>query len=377
MQLIKQNLGIEVDSKFLKVVFQQLFSDHQSKIKGSRKFKNSAKGFTELEKWLEKKRATTHDVHLTMEATGVYYESVAYYFSPRSGYIVHVLLPNTVRAFFKSYNMKSKTDDIDARGLALMGLERQLEIWQEPSLQMRRIKKMNRTRLRLIRLKTMVSNQLHAEKASYRPEKEVVHALQLQINSLERGIAKLEKQLAAQVKQDEKLHRQVENICKAPGVGLITAVGVLSELNAFQMFKNRNQVVSFCGYDIVKRESGTSVRGKEKISKKGNSRVRQMLFMAAMSAARHDSHHKAYYKRIVEKTGVKMKASVAIQRKLLLLIYALSKPDNAYCAQHPQKLKQKLQPKTQNKLTNLQKSQSMQVKQKREMVDRIAPAYSG
>lgn len=377
MQLIKQNLGIEVDSKFLKVVFQQLFSDEQSKIKGSRKFNNTAKGFIELENWLEKKRESTHKVHLTMEATGVYYENVAHYFSPKADYLVHVLLPNTVRAFFNSYNMKSKTDDIDARGLALMGIERKLEDWQPPSQQMRTIKKMNRARLRLIRFKTMVSNQLHAEKASHRPEKEVVRAFQLQLNCLERGIKKLEKQLANQVEQDDKLCKQVDNICEAPGVGLITAVGVLSELNAFQSFKNRNQVVSFCGYDIVKRESGTSVRGKEKISKKGNSRVRQMLYMAAMSAARHDEHHKAYYQRIVERTGIKMKANVAIQRKLLLLIYALSKPGNTYCAQHPQKMKEKLQSKQQPHHQTKEEASSVKVGQDEKMVDRIAPAYSG
>ena len=89
------------------------------------------------------------------------------------------------------------------------------------------------------------------------------------------------------------------------------------------LFTNRNQIVSYAGYDVIKKESGTSVNAPTKISKKGNSYIRQMLYMSAMSAARSDDHHKDYYQRIVCKSGIKLKANVAIQRKLLLLIYAL------------------------------------------------------
>ena len=89
-------------------------------------------------------------------------------------------------------------------------------------------------------------------------------------------------------------------------------------------------MVSYAGYDVVKNESGTSIRGKTKISKKGNSYVRHMLYMPAMSAVRSDQHHKAYYQRIVDKTNIKMKGNIAIQRKLLLLIYTLYKNNTPY-----------------------------------------------
>lgn len=352
MQIIKQNTGVEVDQKYLKVSFQFLTEDQNIKIKGSRKFDNTPSGFASLEQWLEKKRLKDLPVHLTMEATGVYSENAAYYFEEKSSYVVHVLLPNTSKAFFRSYNIKSKTDEIDAKGLALMGLERKLPVWKPASPQMRLLRKLIRERLRLQREKTMVSNQLHAEKASKNPETSIISRYQERIDLITDQIQQIELQLQEEVKKDSDLQKKIENICKAPGIGFITAIGVVAELHGFVLFKNRSQIVSYCGYDVVKKESGTSVRGKTRISKKGNSNVRQILYMAAMGAARYDEHHKAYYKRIVQKTGIKMKGNVAIQRKLLLLIFALFDLNNPYQQKHYEQVRKKLGSKNKQQQQN-------------------------
>jgi hypothetical protein len=103
--------------------------------------------------------------------------------------------------------------------------------------------------------------------------------------------------------------------------------------------------VSYAGYDVAKRESGTSVKGRTRISKKGNSFIRQMMFFSAMSAITSDPHHKAYANRIFEKTSIYMKANVAIQRKLLLLIYALFTKNEPYDPDYHNKLTAKLRPK--------------------------------
>lgn len=347
MEVIKQNAGLEIDLKHIKVSLQFLMEDQSVKIKASRKFSNNLLGFEQLSKWLDSKKIDTLSVHLTMEATGVYSENVSYYFHEKENYIVHVVLPNTSKAFFKSHNFKSKTDEIDAKGLALMGLERKLPVWKPASPQMRTLKKLVRERIRLKREKTMISNQLHAEKASYRPQKDALDRYGKRIHFIDKQIKEIEDQLHNEVQKDNTLANKINNICQAKGIGFITAIGVVAELNGFTLFKNRNQVVSYTGYDVVKRESGTSVRGKTKISKKGNAYVRSMLYTAAMSAARFDDHHKAYYKRIVQKTGIPMKANVAIQRKLLLLIYTLFKDGNTFDEQHHIKMKKKIKAKTQ------------------------------
>lgn len=344
MQIIKQNVGVEVDSKLLQLSVQVMNQDLSIKIISKRQFSNTPKGFKSMQVWLDKKCSSDLVIHLTMEATGVYYESVAYYFLALDNYSVHVVLPNTSNAFIKSLNNKSKTDEIDSRALAQMGLERQLSLWNPHTPQMRLLKKTNRERLRLNREKTMITNQLHAEQASYKPTKSAIKRYQKRIKFIEKQIAEIEAELLAIVQADSDLNKRIDNVCTAKGIGFTTAVGVVAELNGFALFKNRNQVVSFSGYDVKKHESGTSIRGRERISKKGNSFVRQMLYFPAISAAVHAEHHRKYYQRIVDKTGIKMKGSVAIQRKLLLLIYTLFKNNVPYDPKHYLVYREKQQP---------------------------------
>ncbi len=345
MKIIKQNLGIDIDSKTLKVSLQQLMEDLSIKIKGSRTFKNTLKGFQDLEEWLNKKRATDLLLNITMEATGVYYENLAYHFESKALHAVHVVLPNTSKAYLKSLNLKSKTDEIDAKALAQMGLERTLAIWKPMSHQMRKIRKLVRERVRLMREKTLVSNQLHAESASYHPNADSVSRYKERIKFIKAQIKSIEKNLKQGVNLDSNLCQRIKNVCTAKGIKFITAIGVVAEYNGFVLFENRNQVVSFAGYDVAKNESGTSIKGKPKMSKRGNSYVRQMLYMPAMSAARSDKHHKDYYTRIVNKTDIKMKANVAIQRKLLLLIYVLFTNNVPFDPEHVSKTKERLEPK--------------------------------
>lgn len=347
MQVIKQNLGIEVDAKKLKVSFQTLQQGLSIKIRGSRSFDNNEKGFKALHTWLDKKRVEVQPIHLTMEATGVYYENLAYYFHGNPLFIVHVVLPNMSNAFLKSLNLKSKTDEIDSKGLGRMGLERQLSTWQPMSMQMRKLRKLTRERIHLLKEKTVVCNQLHAERCSYEPCSTSIKRYAERLSFLDKQVSAIEKELRQTVQKDPALQQRIENVYTAKGLGFITVIGVVAEMNGFILFRNRNQVVSYAGYDVVEKESGTSVKGKPRISKKGNSYVRQMLFMAAMSAAVHDDHHKSYYQRIVAKTSIKMKANVAIQRKLLLLIYALFKNNVPYDPLYHLKVQQRLKPKIQ------------------------------
>ncbi|WP_415711194.1 transposase, partial [Flavobacterium branchiophilum] len=90
------------------------------------------------------------------------------------------------------------------------------------------------------------------------------------------------------------------------------------------------QLVSYAGFDVVERESGTSV-GKTKISKKGNSRIRRALFMPAFLAIKYKEKPLVdLYERTFAKHGIKMKSYVAVQKKLLVLIYHIWKKNELY-----------------------------------------------
>lgn len=345
MVIIKQNLGVDVDSKKLKTSFMVLYSDQSIKVRASRTFDNTSSGFLKMQEWVESKKVEGLPIHLTMEATGVYYENLTYFFQVQDQYIVHVELPNKTSAYFKSLNLKSKTDEIDAQALARFGLERKLEEWNPGSLQMRQIKKLTRERVRLLKEKTMVSNQLHAENNSYESNQSSVIRYNERIDFIDNQVKQIERETKKLVTKDCDLQERLNNVCTIKGVAFITAISVIAETDGFTLFNNRSQLVSYAGYDVVQRQSGTSIKGKTRISKRGNSNIRSAMYMGAMSAILHDEHHRNYALRIVKKTGIRMKGNVAIQRKLLVLIYALYKKNVPYDPAYHNQLRIKLRAK--------------------------------
>jgi transposase len=120
------------------------------------------------------------------------------------------------------------------------------------------------------------------------------------------------------VNNDEILKNDIKNICTIPGVGDLTAVIALAETNGFELIKNSKQLVSYAGLDVKEKQSGTSVKGKSKISKKGNKNLRKAMHMPSLSAVKYIQPHREMYIRMVGRSGIKMQALVAVQRKILV-----------------------------------------------------------
>ncbi|WMX14729.1 transposase [Aureispira sp. CCB-E] len=113
-------------------------------------------------------------------------------------------------------------------------------------------------------------------------------------------------------------------------MGIFSALTVIAETAGFDMVKSAKQLTSFAGLDVVQRQSGTSIKGKTRISKKGNAHIRRALYFPAMVAARFNPQFKAVYKRIVQKGKPKKVANIALERRLLCLIYVLWKNEQSY-----------------------------------------------
>ncbi|MFT4974113.1 MAG: transposase [Saprospiraceae bacterium] len=113
-----------------------------------------------------------------MEATRVYYEQLVHFIDASTDYYISVLLSNKTNAYFKSLNIKTKTDKIDAKYLGLMGIERNLKHWKPMSKELLPLRQLTRNRVNLIETKTAISNRLHAHLHSFNPHKEVIKQLQ-------------------------------------------------------------------------------------------------------------------------------------------------------------------------------------------------------
>lgn len=326
---LRQCLGIDVSKNHLQVNLCNLEADQRLRVIASTKFDNTAKGLEKLNSWIGKHRVSNLDLKVVMEATGVYHESAAYFLHEK-GFAVSVVLPNKSKAYAKSLNAKSKTDSIDAKILAQMGLERQLEIWQPASHNMRRIKRLCRERVALQEQKTITLNQNHARSCEHKPERNSQKRGDQLVKFIEKQITQVEQDIQSSIASDEILKEKIDRICTVKGLGWITVVTIIAETDGFALFKNKGQLVSFAGYDVVQNESGTSVKGTTRISKKGNRHIRRALHFPALMAVRHEPQFKNLFERTFEKSFIKMKAYVAVQRKLLVLIYTLFKNNTPY-----------------------------------------------
>ena len=278
--------------------------------------------------WINKKlKGST--ASFVMESTGVYHEHLAYYLKGK-GEAVHIVLASKAKHYLQSLGYRSKTDKMDAKGLAMMGLEQSLDLWEPGSKQLLKLRSLTRQLEMLQDHRTAFINQLEAASHSAVMHSEVLKSIQSMIREIGKQITKLEKKIEELVLSDDYLSRKFTLFTNLKGVGLMTFAVLASETNGFALFKNQRQLVCYAGYDILQNESGKRI-GKTRISKKGNTHIRRILHMAAWGVVRNKSGtFPSLYQRVYDRTGIKMKGYVAVQRKLLSIIYALWKNDEAF-----------------------------------------------
>jgi len=231
----------------------------------------------------------------------------------------------------------TKTDKVDAQCLGKMGLERDLKKWAPASDNLRTIKQLTRERVALLDEKVALMNKLHALKWAYQPSKQVVSRLNKRLQLAERQVKQVEAQIKQQVQHDPALKERMDKVCQVKGLGIVTVATLVAETGAFELFTSRSQLTSYAGYDIVEHQSGSSIRGKTRISKKGNRFIRRALHCPALTAARYEPQFQQLYERLRDRTAIKMKGLVAVQRKLLLLAYTLFKNNVNYDPNFAQK----------------------------------------
>jgi transposase len=328
--IIKQNVGVDVSKDDFKVALSYLTYEHRIVVRCTRTFANTMQGFKQLQEWVNLKEHPQADIHFTMEATGVYYEGLAFFLYEQD-YALHIVLPNYVKKYAESLGFKSKTDRLDAKILAQMGLERELRLWQPISLSLLGLKQLTREREALVCSRTNAANQLHAYRHQGKPKKESIKRSQKHIAFIDKQVKQIEAEITILVNQDEKLKTKIGYLTSIHGVGLLTAAVIVAETNGFAAFESIKQLTSYAGLDVRIQESG-KWKGKSRISKRGNSHIRKALFMPSLAKKTHDPATKQFFDRIKEKKGIGMVATIAVERKLLGLMFTLWKKEEMYCS---------------------------------------------
>lgn len=328
-KVLKEVLGVDVAQKELVVTVGRMFDDLSIDLYAHKVFKNNEAGFVALLGWIKKLTSNEFKVRFVMEATGIYHQKFAFYLYDHCREVT-IVLPNKISNYIRTLENKTITDKSCSEAIAQFGLERNLDRWHRPKKIFRMLQQLTRERDQIVSERVIVKNQVHAEESEVEPNERSLQRLNERMLLLNKQEKEIKADLGMIVNGDADLNTEIKRICSITGIGKLTAIIVLAETNGFELVRNKKQLTSYAGLDVKEKQSGISVKGKPKISKKGNRYLRKAMYLPALVAVKHDKNFGEIYLRIVSRHGIKMKALVAVQRRLLEMVYVIYKSKQEY-----------------------------------------------
>lgn len=333
---LKQVIGIDVAKDSLSWSLGTLRIDLEKEFKTYPDVSNNFKGFQKILSLVKKQK--DEKLLVVMEATGVYHEALAF-FLYENGVSVCIMQSGRVKRYAQSLDQRSKTDALDSRMLAMLGCERTLPLWTPPGKALRKLKALSRERGSLLKDKQVVKNRLHASETAAFTNKREIKRYNQRLNFIDGQLEEIKEEMKALINEDAALTQKLHYLESIPGISFISAATVIGETLGFEGITSAKQLTSYAGYDVILKESG-SYKGKTRISKKGNRRIRGILHMPAMTAIRSNPTLKVFYERLKPNKIKPIIALVAVQRKLLILMYTLWKNEAMYDPKFEQKKQQ-------------------------------------
>lgn len=292
---------------------------------GHLQFKNTEEGFVKFVKTLKE------NTLVVMEATGYYHYRLAQFLYKKKQ-AVSVVNPLSVKRFIQMKLAKVKTDKSDAKAICDYGLINEVPLYnaltdvQSESLQLFRLMDS------FLKKRTATKNKIHGEEVLGIPSMWVYRSLKRDRKHLDKELLGIENRLLSLVKQDQQ--SQLTLLQSIPGIGLKTALFLIVITDGFKRFETASQLCSYVGITPTIRESGSSVRGRSRISKVGNRKLRNLLFLCSFSACTQNKACREIYERLVNKGKSKKLALIAVSNKLLKQSFAIAKSGNSYDETH-------------------------------------------
>lgn len=236
---------------------------------------------------------------------------------------VSVVNPLSVKRFIQMKLAKVKTDKSDARAICEYAQMNTVPLYnvltdvQSECLQLFRLLD------GYLKHRTATKNKIHGEDVLGIPSKAVYRSLRRSKKHLDKEIQLIEDRMASLVKADQQ--DQLTLLQSILGIGMKTALFPIVLTDGFEKFGTGSQLCSYAGITPTIRESGSSVRGRSRISKVGNRKLRNLLFLCAFNACKHNKGCREGYQRIVNKGKSKKLALIAVSDKLLKKCLAIAK----------------------------------------------------
>jgi transposase len=281
-----------------------------------KKFCNNQAGFNKLAIWLQSKNIAS--AHACMEATGNYGLKLAEWLNERK-FVVSIVNPASIKGFAQSQLTRNKTDKADAKLIARFTHTLNPEAWIPPRAEIRELRdwvdRCENLKGMLVQEKNRLETQMNEE---------VHDRIKMHILWLEKELSELEKAIQQKIDKDPDLKGQNELLQSIPGIGEKTSATVLAYV-AFERFKTAKKVAAFIGVNPRQRTSGTSIKGRSRLSKTGNAYLRKSLYMPSITAIRFNSLIKQFAEQLTNNGKRKRAIIGAVMRKLVHIMYGVLK----------------------------------------------------
>jgi transposase len=285
-------------------------------------FTNSLEGFTRFAEWLLEHHVTPHNALMCMEATGVYGESLCYFLATK-GYRVAVEPPLKVKRAFNTSG--HKTDAVDSAQIAEYAHRfiDELNFWKPSDAILEQIKVLLSAReqftcqltANLTALKTIQRKYIQTPLAN-----QVYHET---IEQLKENIKDIDKEIKRLIDQDPTFRQMIGLMLTIPGVGMLLASNLLVLTRGFTRPVTAKQIAAHAGICPYQHISGSSVYRRPRSRRHGPSKLRKLLYLAALSLRTHNDEFKRYFHRKVAEGKSKRLVINNIENKLLKIICAV------------------------------------------------------
>jgi len=266
-----------------------------------------------------------------MEHTGIYCQPLLNFLVKNQ---IKVCVESAVHIKRSQGLVRGKNDKIDAQRIASYAYKNRenLILWKPQRLVVQKLKALLVARDRLLKAKTILSVPIKEceefiEESVYR---DMAKSCQKSLKSLDEEIKKIEKSIMELVRGDEPVKKQYRWATSVTGVGKITALNMIVSSGEFERISEPKRFSCYSGVAPFEHTSGSSIRGKTRVSKMANMTIKTLLTMGAMSAIQHDGELKSYHERKTAAGKNYWSVLNAVRNKLISRVYACIKQQRPY-----------------------------------------------
>ncbi len=323
----KQFIGIDISKQWLDFAVVELHQvvfhfQTENTIQGVQSFMKQLKGKISFD---------LKSVLFCMEHTGIYNAHLLDYLYKKHA---NVCLESGIQIKQSSGLQRGKNDKVDAIRIAQYAYKNreELKLWEPKREIVQQLKHLTTLRSRLVgvlkQLKTPLkeAGEFVAKKIKNNSET----LCESTVNALEKDIKAVEQNIQKVINSDSELNRLFSIITSIKGVGAVTASEVIITTNEFKDITSPKKFACYSGVAPFEHQSGSSIRGKTRVSKMGNKSVKTLLHLAALVASSYDEELKCYYQRKVNEGKNKMLVLNAIRNKLIHRIFACVKQNRLF-----------------------------------------------